>query len=200
MTQRIIDCYAKLPKLVSHLHLPVQSGSDRVLSAMKRGYTSLEYKSIIRKIRAIRPEMSFSSDFIVGFPGETAAEFEKTLQLIDAVGYDTSFSFVYSERPGTPAAEIKDETPMAVKLERLQLLQKKIETMAREINRMMVGTVQKILVDGKSKRDPNELSGRTENFKVVNFVGNERLINQIIEVEITQALNNSLRGQILIAD
>ena len=198
MSQRIIDCYKTLPKLVSHLHLPVQSGSDRVLSAMKRGYTSLEYKSIIRKIRAIRPNMSFSSDFIVGFPGETEAEFEKTMKLIEDVGYDTSFSFIYSERPGTPAADIKDETPNALKLERLQRLQKRIEDMARAINKSMVGTVQKVLVEGKSKKDSTELSGRTENFKVVNFIGNERLINQIIEIKITHALNNSLRGEIVI--
>lgn len=198
MSQRIIDCYKTLPKLVSHLHLPVQSGSDRVLAAMKRGYTSLEYKSIIRKIRAIRPNMSFSSDFIVGFPGETEVEFEKTMKLIEDVGYDTSFSFIYSERPGTPAADIKDETPNALKLERLQRLQKRIEEMARAINKSMIGTIQKVLVEGKSKKDSTELSGRTENFKVVNFIGNERLINQIIEIKITHALNNSLRGEIVI--
>lgn len=198
MTERIINCYKTLPKLVSHLHLPVQSGSDRVLMAMKRGYTSLEYKSIIRKIRAIRPNISFSSDFIVGFPGETEDDFNKTMKLIEDVNYDTSFSFIYSERPGTPAAEIKDDTPQAIKLERLQILQKRIEEMAREVSKNMVGTIQKVLVEGKSKRDPNELSGRTENYKVVNFEGNERLINQLINVEITEALPNSLKGRIVI--
>lgn len=197
MNQRIIDCYARLPKLVSHLHLPVQSGSDRILAAMKRGYTVLEYKSIIRKIRAIRPNISFSSDFIVGFPGETESDFEKTMQLIESVGYDTSFSFVFSPRPGTPAANIKDETSQLVKLERLQRLQKRIEEMAREISNNMVGTIQKVLVEGKSKRHNNELTGRTENYKTVNFAGNERLINQIIDVRITSTLANSLRGEII---
>ena len=200
MTQRVIDCYGALPKLVSHLHLPAQSGSDRVLAAMKRGYTSLEYKSIIRKIKALRPEISFSSDFIIGFPGEAEADFEKTMQLIETVGYDTSFSFVYSKRPGTPAAELQDDTPNAVKLERLQKLQRKIELQAREISQKMVGTIQKVLVEGKSKRDPNELSGRTENYKVVNFSGNERLIGQIIDIEIVECMPNSLRGNIVITN
>ena len=200
MTQRVIDCYGTLPKLVSHLHLPAQSGSDRVLAAMKRGYTSLEYKSIIRKIKALRPEISFSSDFIIGFPGEAEADFEKTMQLIETVGYDTSFSFVYSKRPGTPAAELQDDTPNAVKLERLQKLQRKIELQAREISQKMVGTIQKVLVEGKSKRDPNELSGRTENYKVVNFSGNERLIGQIIDIEIVECMPNSLRGNIVITN
>lgn len=200
MSQRIIDCYGKLPKLVSHLHLPAQSGSDRILTAMKRGYTALEYKSVIRKIRALRPNISFSSDFIVGFPGETDAEFEKTMKLIEDVGFDASFSFVFSPRPGTPAAEIQDDTPQAVKSARLQRLQKRIEEMAQEISKNMVGTIQKVLVEGKSKRDPNELSGRAENFKVVNFVGNERLINQLIDVKITEALHNTLRGEIVISN
>ena len=198
MNQRIIDCYARLPKLVSHLHLPVQSGSDRILAAMKRGYTSLEYKSIIRKIKAVRPNISFSSDFIVGFPGETEADFEKTMQLIESIGYDTSFSFIFSPRPGTPAAEIKDETPQSVKLMRLQRLQKRVEETAREISNNMIGTIQKVLVEGKSKRHDYELTGRAENFKTVNFAGNERLINQIIEVRITEALANSLRGEIVV--
>ena len=197
MTQRVIDCYSTLPKLVSHLHLPAQSGSDRVLAAMKRGYTSLEYKSIIRKIKALRPRISFSSDFIIGFPGESEADFEKTMQLIEDVGYDTSFSFVYSKRPGTPAAELQDHTPTATKLERLQKLQKKIESQAKQISQQMVGTIQKVLVEGKSKRDPNELSGRTENYKVVNFSGNERLIGQIIDIEIVDCMPNSLRGRTL---
>lgn len=198
MNQRIIDCYAKLPKLVSHLHLPVQSGSDRVLAAMKRGYTCLEYKSIIRKIKAVRPNISFSSDFIIGFPGETEADFEKTMELIESIGYDTSFSFIFSPRPGTPAAEIKDDTPQSVKLMRLQRLQKRVEETAREISNNMVGTIQKVLVEGRSKRHEYELTGRTENFKTVNFAGNERLINQIIEVRITGALANSLRGEIVV--
>ena len=200
MTQRVIDCYGTLPKLVSHLHLPAQSGSDRVLAAMKRGYTNLEYKSIIRKIKALRPGISFSSDFIIGFPGETEADFEKTMQLIEDVGYDTSFSFVYSKRPGTPAAELQDDTSSATKLERLQKLQKKIESQAKQISQKMVGTIQKVLVEGKSKRDPNELSGRTENYKVVNFSGNERLIGQIIDVEIVECMPNSLRGNIVITN
>ena len=200
MTQRVIDCYSTLPKLVSHLHLPAQSGSDRILAAMKRGYTSLEYKSIIRKIKALRPGISFSSDFIIGFPGESEVDFEKTMQLIEDIGYDTSFSFVYSKRPGTPAAELQDDTPTAVKLERLQKLQKKIESQAKQISQQMVGTIQKVLVEGKSKRDPNELSGRTENYKVVNFSGNERLIGQIIDIEIVDCMPNSLRGNIVITN
>ena len=198
MNQRLIDCYATLPKLVSHLHLPAQSGSDRILAAMKRGYTSLEYKSIIRKIKANRPDISFSSDFIIGFPGEAEADFEKTMELIETVGYDASFSFVYSPRPGTPAADIKDDTPAEVKLTRLKLLQQKVEQQAQAISQKMVGSIQKVLVEGKSKRDQNELSGRTENYKVVNFPGNERLIGQVILIEITECLPNSLRGKIVI--
>jgi tRNA-2-methylthio-N6-dimethylallyladenosine synthase len=197
MNQRIIDCYAKLPKLSSHLHLPVQSGSDKILAAMKRGYTCLEYKSIIKKIRALRPETSFSSDFIVGFPGETDEDFAKTLDLIDTVGYDASFSFIFSPRPGTPAAEIKDTLSTEIKLNRLQILQKKLEAQAKQISRKMVGTIQKVLVDGVSKKDPNELSGRTDNFKVVNFPGNKRLIGSMIDVKIIESLNNSLRGEII---
>ena len=200
MTQRLIDCYATLPKLVSHLHLPAQSGSDRILAAMKRGYTSLEYKSVIRKVKANRSDISFSSDFIVGFPGETEADFEKTMDLIETVGYDASFSFVYSPRPGTPAAEIKDDTSAEVKLARLKLLQHKVEQQAQAISKKMVGTIQKVLVEGKSKRDANELSGRTENYKVVNFPGNERLIGEVILIEITECLPNSLRGKIVIND
>jgi tRNA-2-methylthio-N6-dimethylallyladenosine synthase len=198
MSSRIIDCYAKLPKLVSHLHLPVQSGSDRILAAMKRGYTSLEYKSVIRKIRAKRPDISFSSDFIVGFPGETDADFEKTMQLIEDIGYDTSFSFIFSPRPGTPAAEIKDDLSQSVKLERLQRLQKRLGEMTKQINDNMVGTVQSVLIEGKSKRDPNELMGRTENYKTVNFVGNKRLIGQIINIKIVASQANSLRGEIVV--
>ncbi|MFN8769408.1 MAG: tRNA (N6-isopentenyl adenosine(37)-C2)-methylthiotransferase MiaB [Neisseriaceae bacterium] len=200
MNQRIIDCYAKLPKLVSHLHLPVQSGSDKVLSAMKRGYTSLEYKSIIRKIRKLRPNTSFSSDFIVGFPTESDEDFEKTMQLIEDVGFDASFSFIFSARPGTPAASLADTTSQQVKLARLLRLQRRLEEMSRQISQNMVGTVQKILVEGKSKKDQNQLSGRTENFKVVNFSGSYRLIGQIVDVKITESLANSLRGEIVITE
>lgn len=196
MTQRIIDCYAKLPKLVSHLHLPVQSGSDRVLAAMKRGYTSLEYKSVLRKIKAIRPDISFSSDFIVGFPGETDEDFEKTMKLIEDIKYDVSFSFIFSARPGTPAAEMKDETPHEIKLARLQRLQKVLEGQQFEISQAMVGTKQKILVDGYSKKTPDFMTGRTENNKLVLFKGNERMMNQIIEVTITEARMHALSGEI----
>ena len=198
MTQRIIDCYQKLPKLASHLHLPAQSGSDKILAAMKRGYTSLEYKSILRKIRKLRPNISFSSDFIVGFPGETEEDFNKTMQLIEDIGFDSSFSFVFSPRPGTPAANIHDDTPKEVKLKRLHQLQARVAEMARDVSNDMVGTTQRVLVEGPSKNNPEELSGRTENYKVVNFVGNQRLINQFISVKITKALKYTLRGEIVI--
>lgn len=198
MTQQVIDCYAKLPKLAGHLHLPAQSGSDKILAAMKRGYTVAEYKAVIEKIRAYRPNISFSSDFIVGFPGETEEDFNHTMQLIEDIGFDSSFSFVYSPRPGTPAAEIYDDTSKEVKLKRLQKLQLKVEELARNVSNNMVGTVQKVLVEGTSKNSPDELSGRTENFKVVNFAGNKRLINQIIEVKITEALKFTLRGEIAV--
>lgn len=197
MNQRIIDCYGKLPKLVSHLHLPAQSGSDRILAGMKRGYTSLEYKSVIRKIRALRPDISFSSDFIVGFPGETDEDFEKTMKLIEDVFYDVSFSFIFSARPGTPAAELKDDTPHEVKLARLQRLQARIEEMAGVISQKMVGTTQKILVEGVSKKDPNTLTGRSENFKVVNFIGNPRMIGEIVEVKITAGNPYALTGEVI---
>lgn len=199
-TQRLIDVYAKLPKLVSHLHLPVQAGSDRVLAAMKRGYTSLEYKSIIRKLREIRPDLSLSSDFIVGFPGETESDFEKTMDLINQLKFDTSFSFIYSARPGTPAADLQDLVDQREKLARLSRLQKAIEDHAASISESMVGTVQRVLIDGVSKKDPNELSARTDNNRVVNFKANPRLIGQMAEVKITSALPHSLRGDILIAD
>lgn len=199
-TQRLIDVYAKLPKLVSHLHLPVQAGSDRILAAMKRGYTSLEYKSIIRRLREIRPDLSLSSDFIVGFPGETEADFEKTMDLIQTLKFDTSFSFIYSARPGTPAADLQDLVDQREKLARLSRLQKTIEDHAASISESMVGTVQRVLVDGVSKKDPNELSARTDNNRVVNFKANPRLIGQMAEVKITSALPHSLRGDILIAD
>ncbi|MBX9598394.1 MAG: tRNA (N6-isopentenyl adenosine(37)-C2)-methylthiotransferase MiaB [Burkholderiales bacterium] len=198
MSQRIIDCYAKLPKLVSHLHLPVQSGSDRILAAMKRGYTTLEYKSVLRKVRALRPDISFSSDFIVGFPGETDEDFEKTMKLIEDIGYDVSFSFIFSPRPGTPAAEIKDETPHEIKLARLQRLQKRLEEQQFEISKQMVGKVHKILVDGYSKKHPELMTGRTENNKLVVFAGNPRMMKQIIEVTVTEAKMHSLIGEVVI--
>ena len=197
MTQRIIDCYASVPKLVSHLHLPVQSGSDRILAAMKRGYTALEYKSLVRKLRAVRPQISLSSDFIVGFPGETEADFEKTMQLIDDVGFDASFSFLFSPRPGTPAAELSDDTPPEVQTARLMRLQQRIEALAQEVSQSMVGSIQRVRVEGLSKKDDRELAGRTDNNRIVNFVGNPRLINRFIDVRITAALPHSLRGEVL---
>ncbi len=204
MSQRLIDAYAKVPKLVSHLHLPVQAGSDRVLAAMKRGYTALEYKSVIRKLRAARPDISLSSDFIVGFPGETDEDFEKTMKLIDEVRFDTSFSFVYSPRPGTPAVEMDDTTPAEVKSARLARLQKRIEEQAQVISQAMVGSVQRVLVEGRSKKDANELAGRTDNNRVVNFVGgyagSARLIDSFVDVRITRALPHSLRGEIVILE
>ena len=193
-TQRLIDVHARVPQLVDHVHLPVQAGSDRVLAAMKRGYTVLEYKSIIRRLRAVRPNISISSDFIVGFPGETEADFEKTMALIADVGFDSSFSFVYSRRPGTPAADLQDDTREDVKLARLQRLQAAINTHAASISASMVGGRQAILVEGPSKRDPRELSGRTANNRIVNFAGPAGLIGQMIEVQITQAFPHSLRG------
>ncbi len=197
MTPRLIEAYARLPKLVSHLHLPVQSGSDRVLAAMKRGYTALEYKSVARKLRAARPDLSLSTDFIVGFPGETAADFEATMRLIDEVGFDASFSFLYSPRPGTPAAELGDDTPQELKTQRLMRLQKRIEEQARAISAAMVGSVQRILVEGASKKDATELAGRTDNNRIVNFVGNPRLVGRFVDVSITSALPHSLRGEIV---
>ena len=200
MTQKLIDMYARVPKLVSHLHLPVQSGSDRVLMAMKRGYTALEYKSVIRKLRAARPDLSLSSDFIVGFPGETADDFEKTMALIEDVGFDNSFSFVYSSRPGTPAAELSDDTPHELKIERLMRLQARIEEQAQAISQSMVGSIQRVLVESLSRKDANELAGRTDNNRIVNFVGNPRLIHQFVDVRITSSLPHSLRGDIVVKD
>ena len=197
MTVRLVETYAKVPKLVSHLHLPAQSGSDRVLAAMKRGYTTLEYKSLVRKLRAARPDISLSSDFIVGFPGETAEDFEKTMRLIDAVGFDASFSFIYSARPGTPAADLSDDTPQKVKLERLMRLQKRIDALAQAVSQSIVGTVQRVLVEGVSKKDAGELAGRTDNNRVVNFVGHPRLVNRFIDVRIVSAMPHSLRGEVL---
>jgi tRNA-2-methylthio-N6-dimethylallyladenosine synthase len=197
-TQRLIDVYAKVPQLVSHLHLPVQHGSDRVLMAMKRGYTALEYKSTVRKLRAVRPQLSLSSDFIVGFPGETQEDFERTLKLIEDVGFDASFSFVFSPRPGTPAAALHDDTPQDVKLKRLQRLQALIEDNVRRISDSRVGTVQRILVEGPSRKDPSELMGRTECNRIVNFKGQPRLVGQMVEARITQALPHSLRGELVL--
>ena len=200
-TQRLIDTYAKVPKLVSHLHLPVQHGSDRILMAMKRGYTAMEYKSTIRKLRAIRPDMSMSSDFIVGFPGETEEDFQKMMKLITDVGYDSSFSFIFSPRPGTPAANLPDDTPHEVKLQRLQHLQATIEENVRRISASREGTVQRILVEGPSRKNAAELMGRTECNRIVNFDGgpnSARLVGQMIDVKITQALPHSLRGEVLV--
>ena len=211
-TQRLIDVYARVPKLVNHLHLPVQHGSDRVLSAMKRGYTAMEYKSTIRKLRAVRPGISLSSDFIVGFPGETEEDFGKMMGLIEDVGYDSSFSFIYSKRPGTPAANLADETPQALKLKRLQQLQAAIEVNVRRISASRVGTVQRILVEGPSRNSgklgkagdgASELMGRTECNRIVNFDGGPnaaRLVGQMIDVQITDALPHSLRGAPVLRD
>jgi tRNA-2-methylthio-N6-dimethylallyladenosine synthase len=194
-SQALIDVYAEIPQLVDHLHLPVQSGSDRILTAMKRGHTALEYKSKIRALRKIRPNISLSSDFIVGFPGETEADFEATMKLIEDVGYDSSFSFIYSARPGTPAAELADDTPEEVKKQRLQRLQARITQQAQAISAAMVGSEQRILVTGRSKKDPGELQGRTENNRVVNFACNDHsIINDFCWVTIDDALPNSLRG------
>jgi tRNA-2-methylthio-N6-dimethylallyladenosine synthase len=200
MTQRMVDAYARLPKLVSFLHLPVQAGSDRVLAAMKRGYTTLEFKSVVRRLRAARPDLTLSSDFIVGFPGETEEDFEKTMKLIEDVGFDTSFSFVYSRRPGTPAADLHDDTPQDVKLRRLQRLQALINEQAAVIARNMIGTRQRLLVEGPSRRDPNELMGRTENNRIVNFAAPARLIGQMVDVIITEAHTNSLRARVADVD
>jgi tRNA-2-methylthio-N6-dimethylallyladenosine synthase len=197
-TQRLIDGYGTIPKLVSHLHLPVQSGSDRILAAMKRGYTALEYKSIIRRLRKVRPDISLTSDFIVGFPGETDADFEATMKLIDEVGYDGSFSFLYSPRPGTPAAELVDATPHETKLKRLIRLQTRIQEQHNACSARMVGSTQRVLVEGVSRKDAHELAGRTDNNRVINFAGQPRLIGNFVEVLVTQALPHSLRGEIVV--
>jgi len=198
MTQRLIDVYARVPQLVSQLHLPVQSGSDRVLAAMKRGYTVLEFKSIVRKLRAARPHLSMSSDFIVGFPGETASDFEATLRLIEEVNFDGAFSFVYSRRPGTPAADLSDDTPQELKLQRLQRLQAQVEKQAATVSAGMVGRIERVLIEGRAKKNPDELSGRTENNRVVNFAGQPRLIGGFADVRITGALPHSLRGEVMV--
>ena len=197
-TPRLIEAYTRLPQLVGHVHLPVQSGSDRVLAEMKRGYTALEYKSIVRRLRAARPDVCISSDFIVGFPGETGADFDATLKLIDDVGFDASFSFLYSPRPGTPAAELPDPTPHPVKLERLHALQAKIERQAQAISRQMIGSRQRVLVESRAKKDAHDLAGRTDNNRVVNFPGSHRLIGEFVDVTVTAALAHSLRGQVAV--
>ncbi len=197
-TPRLIAAFAEIPKLASHLHLPVQAGSDRILAAMKRGYTALEYKSLVRKIRAARPDIAISSDFIVGFPGETEADFEATLKLAREVGFDTSFSFIFSPRPGTPAAEMADDTPQEVKLARLARLQAQIDMQEQAISQDMVGTVQRVAVEGLAKRDDRELCGRTANNRVVNFPGNPRLIGGFVDVRVTAALHHSLRGEVVV--
>ena len=200
-TQRLIDVYDKVPKLVSHLHLPVQHGSDRILMAMKRGYTAMEYKSTIRKLRAIRPDMAMSSDFIVGFPGETDADFDKMMKLIDDVGYDTSFSFIFSPRPGTPAANLLDETPHDVKLKRLHHLQATIEANVKRIGDSRLNTVQRILVERPARKDATEMAGRTECNRVVNFPAGPngmRLVGQMVDVRIDTALSHSLRGELVL--
>jgi len=196
-TARLIETYRYLPKLVGHVHLPVQSGSDRILAAMKRGYTALEYKSIIRKLRLARPGISISSDFIIGFPGETDDDFEATMKLIDDINFDESFSFIYSPRPGTPAADLPDDTPHQTKLTRLYRLQEKIQLNAQTISQGMVDTIQRILVEGPSKKDPGELYGRTDNNRVVNFAGHAKLIGNFIDIRITAVSSHTLRGEIL---
>jgi tRNA-2-methylthio-N6-dimethylallyladenosine synthase len=199
-TQSLIDAYGKLPKLVNHLHLPVQHGSDRILMAMKRGYTAMEYKSTIRKLRAIRPDLAMSSDFIVGFPGETEDDFDKLMKLVDDIGYDTSFSFIYSPRPGTPAAALHDDTPHSVKLKRLQRLQATLDNSVRAISASRLGTVQRVLVEGAARKTPNALFGRTECNRAVVFTGPDRLIGQLIDVRILEAPQRSLVGEVVTND
>ncbi|MCS6809836.1 MAG: tRNA (N6-isopentenyl adenosine(37)-C2)-methylthiotransferase MiaB [Tepidimonas sp.] len=200
-TPRLIEAYARIPQLVSHLHLPVQHGSDRILMAMKRGYTAMEYKSTVRKLRAVRPDLSLSSDFIVGFPGETDEDFAKLMKLVEDVGFDASFSFIFSPRPGTPAANLPDDTPHEVKLQRLQTLQAALQANVERISASRVGTVQRILVEGPSRKNPQEWMGRTACNRIVNFDGGphgQRLIGQMIDVRITQALPHSLRGEVVV--
>ena len=198
--QRLIDSYRRLPQLVDHVHLPVQSGSDRILSAMKRGYTSLEYKSIIRRLRAARPGVSIASDFIVGFPGETEQDFEQTMKLVEDVGFDDSYSFMYSPRPGTPAAGFADQVPLETKHARLARLQAALDAGAKAISQSMVGSVERILVEGASRKNPRELAGRTSNNRVVNFSGSSRLVGKFIDVRITAALAHTLRGEVRLTE
>ena len=197
-TPRLIEAYARVPQLVSHLHLPVQHGSDRILMAMKRGYTAMEYKSTVRRLRAIRPELALSSDFIVGFPGETDDDFARLMKLVDDVGYDNSFSFIFSPRPGTPAANLRDDTPQATKLARLHRLQAAVDENVRHISERRVGTVQRVLVEGASRKDASELAGRTDCNRMVNFKGPARLIGRMIDVRITGTNSHSLRGEAVI--
>ena len=199
-SQRLIDSYKRVPQLVDHVHLPVQSGSDRVLSGMKRGYTSLEYKSIIRRLRAARPGVSIASDFIVGFPGETDRDFEQTMDLVQEVGFDDSYSFMYSPRPGTPAAGFADQVPLEIKQARLARLQATINASAKTISDGMVGKVERILVDGPSRKNPGEIAGRTSNNRVVNFSGSRRLVGELVNVRITAALAHTLRGEVLVTE
>ncbi len=198
MSQRLIDVYGNTPKLVSHLHLPVQSGSDRVLAAMKRGHTVLEYKSIIRRVRALRPDICVTSDFIVGFPGETEADFEATLKLIEDIGFDNSFSYLYSPRPGTPAAEMFDDTPQEVKVSRLHRLQEKLSSLEDAVGQSMLGSVQHVLVEGISKKDMLEMAGRTDNNRVINFRGSPGMIGRFVDVTVTQVVRHTLRGELII--
>ena len=199
-SQRLIDTYAKVPKLVDHLYLPAQHGSDRILAAMKRGYTALEYKSVLRRLRAVRPDIRISSDFIVGFPGETDADFDAMMKLIDDIGYDNSFSFIFSARPGTPAANLEDDTPHAVKLERLQRLQAVIDANTRRFSAELVGSVQQVLIEGRAKKNPDELQGRTPCNRVVNFAPGDgvdaaALIGQLVDVRITETFGYTVRGE-----
>ncbi|HRB96120.1 MAG TPA: tRNA (N6-isopentenyl adenosine(37)-C2)-methylthiotransferase MiaB [Nitrosomonas sp.] len=196
-TARLIQAYNHLPKLVNHLHLPVQSGSDRILAAMKRGYSVLEYKSIIRKVRAIRPDISLSSDFIIGFPGETEADFEATLKLVEDMNFDDSYSFIYSPRPGTPAADLQDDTPQEIKLERLHRIQAQINQQSRKISQQMVGSIQRVLMEGVSKKNAAEFFGRTDNNRVVNLASSPDQIGCFVNVRITEARSHTLRGEIL---
>jgi tRNA-2-methylthio-N6-dimethylallyladenosine synthase len=196
-TDSLIQAYAEVPKLANYLHLPVQHGSDRVLARMKRGHTAIEYKQKIRKLREVRPDISLSSDFIVGFPGETDRDFEQLMNLVADVGFDQSFSFIYSARPGTPAAGLEDDTPLEVKKQRLQILQARINQQAMAISRAMVGTTQRVLVEKVSKKSNNQVSGRTENMRWVNFDGDVSLIGEFVDVVVTEALPNSLRGRML---
>jgi tRNA-2-methylthio-N6-dimethylallyladenosine synthase len=198
-TDSLVEAYAEVPKLANYLHLPVQSGSDRILAAMKRGYTALEYKQKLRKLKAVRPDISLSSDFIVGFPGETDRDFEQTMNLIAEVGFDQSFSFVYSRRPGTPAASLPDDVPHEVKQQRLAILQRRVDQQAFAISGRMVGTVQRVLVERPSKKDPRQLAGRTENMRWVNFDGPATLTGRFADVLVTEALPNSLRGRLVAA-
>ncbi|MBX9869168.1 MAG: TRAM domain-containing protein, partial [Burkholderiaceae bacterium] len=196
-TQRLIDAYGRIPKLVNHVYLPVQHGSDRILSAMKRGYTGLEYKSLVRRLRAVRPDIAISSDFIVGFPGETEEDFQLLMKLIDDVEFDNSFSFIFSARPGTPAASLADDTSQEVKLRRLQSLQAVIDANTKKYSNAMIGSVQRVLVEGVSVKDDNELQGRSENNRVVNFAGDKQLIDSLVSVRITESYNYTLRGELI---